>query len=192
MRWGYAFFSREFPDKLGSPLCYPDLHCQLLPYSVCIFQLYAHRCRLHHYHPIPHQNYHRPAQVKLVWVEEPNHFTLHFTTSSLTLRLFFTTKLPEILGTDLIDLGRMKGWVELEATQWFSARESSTLITRPLVHNFICALGSVNTESICLNQSSSFDHISRVYEIFFGWLLWILSLLFVYENYFLSVHKLLF
>ena len=33
--------------------------------------------------------------------------------------LLFTTKFPEIPDTHLIDLGRMKGWVEDEATQWF-------------------------------------------------------------------------
>ena len=33
--------------------------------------------------------------------------------------LLFTTKLPEILGTHFIDLGMMKGWVDLRATQWF-------------------------------------------------------------------------
>ena len=31
----------------------------------------------------------------------------------------FTTKLPEIPGTRFIDLGRMKGLVDLGATQWF-------------------------------------------------------------------------
>ena len=31
----------------------------------------------------------------------------------------FTRKFPEILGTHLIELKRMKGWVDLEATQWF-------------------------------------------------------------------------
>ena len=29
------------------------------------------------------------------------------------------TKFPESPGTHLINLGRMKGWVNLEATQWF-------------------------------------------------------------------------
>ena len=33
--------------------------------------------------------------------------------------LLFTTKSPEIPGTQFIDLGRMKGSVELGATQWF-------------------------------------------------------------------------
>ena len=33
--------------------------------------------------------------------------------------LLFTTKFPEIPGTYLIDLGRMKGWVDLGAIQWF-------------------------------------------------------------------------
>ena len=32
--------------------------------------------------------------------------------------LLFTTESPEIPGTPFIDLGRMKGWVDLEATQW--------------------------------------------------------------------------
>ena len=33
--------------------------------------------------------------------------------------LLFTTKFPEISGTHFIDLGRMKGWVDLGATQCF-------------------------------------------------------------------------
>ena len=33
--------------------------------------------------------------------------------------LLFTTKFPNISGTHFIDLGRMKGWVNLGATQWF-------------------------------------------------------------------------
>ena len=34
--------------------------------------------------------------------------------------LLFTTKFSEIPGTHLIHLGRMKGWVNLRATLWFS------------------------------------------------------------------------
>ena len=33
--------------------------------------------------------------------------------------LLFTTKFPGISGTHFTDLGRMKGWVNLGATQWF-------------------------------------------------------------------------
>ena len=33
--------------------------------------------------------------------------------------LLFTIKFPEIPVTHLIDLRRMKGWVNLVATQWF-------------------------------------------------------------------------
>ena len=33
--------------------------------------------------------------------------------------LLFTTKFPEISGTHFTNLGRMKGWVDLGATQWF-------------------------------------------------------------------------
>ena len=36
--------------------------------------------------------------------------------------LLFTTKFPEIPGTHFIDLGGMKDWVELGATQWFWKR----------------------------------------------------------------------
>ena len=53
--------------------------------------------------------------------------------------LLFTTKFPEIPGTHFIELGRMKGWVDLGATQWFWTRDpwigkSSTLTTRPLTN----------------------------------------------------------
>ena len=34
--------------------------------------------------------------------------------------LLFTTKFPEIPGTHFIDLGRMKGRVDLGATQWYA------------------------------------------------------------------------
>ena len=33
--------------------------------------------------------------------------------------LLFTTKFPEIPSTHFINLRRMKGWVNLGATQWF-------------------------------------------------------------------------
>ena len=33
--------------------------------------------------------------------------------------LLFTILFPDINGTDFINLGRMKGWVNLRATQWF-------------------------------------------------------------------------
>ena len=46
--------------------------------------------------------------------------------------LLFVTKFPEIPGTHFIDLGRMKGWVDFGATQWFWTWEFSMLTTRPL------------------------------------------------------------
>ena len=39
--------------------------------------------------------------------------------------LLFTNTSPEIPGTHFIDLGGMKGWVELGATQWFWTRDPS-------------------------------------------------------------------
>ena len=46
--------------------------------------------------------------------------------------LLFMIQFPEISGTHFIDLGRMKGWLDLRATQWFWTRDpqSSTLTTR--------------------------------------------------------------
>ena len=51
--------------------------------------------------------------------------------------LLFTTKFPQIPGTHFIDFRRMKGWLDLGPTQWFSTRdawiptrESSALTTR--------------------------------------------------------------
>ena len=37
--------------------------------------------------------------------------------------LLFTIQFPKIPGTDFINLRRMKGWVDLAATQWFWTRE---------------------------------------------------------------------
>ena len=37
--------------------------------------------------------------------------------------LLFTTKFPDIPGTHFIDLGRMKGWVDLGPNQWFWTRD---------------------------------------------------------------------
>ena len=37
--------------------------------------------------------------------------------------LLFTTKFPEIPGAHFIDLGRMKDWVDLGATQWTWTRD---------------------------------------------------------------------
>ena len=36
--------------------------------------------------------------------------------------LLFTTKSPDIPGPHFIDFGRMKGWVDLGATEWFWTR----------------------------------------------------------------------
>ena len=40
--------------------------------------------------------------------------------------LLFITKSPEIPGTHFIELGRMKGWFDLGATQWFSTQNLPT------------------------------------------------------------------
>ena len=33
--------------------------------------------------------------------------------------LLFTNKFPQFRGTHFMDLGRMKGWTDFGATQWF-------------------------------------------------------------------------
>ena len=38
--------------------------------------------------------------------------------------LLYTTKFPDIPGTHFTDLRRMKGWLDLRATQWFRTRDS--------------------------------------------------------------------
>ena len=44
--------------------------------------------------------------------------------SAASRRHFFTTKFPDISGAHFIDLGGMKGWVDLEAAHWFWTRDS--------------------------------------------------------------------
>ena len=61
--------------------------------------------------------------------------------------LRFTTKFPDIPGTHFMDLGRMKGWVDLEAT-----REFTSLRLR------ICMLLSCH---ICISRHS---HQSTLYS----------------------------
>ena len=55
---------------------------------------------------------------------------------------FLTLLCIEIPGTDFIDLGRMKGWVDPGATQWFLDTrplhwKSSALTTRPLLQGLL-------------------------------------------------------
>ena len=47
--------------------------------------------------------------------------------------LLFTTKFPEIPGTHFTDLGRMKGWVDLGATQFKFFLKSRVLLTYSIV-----------------------------------------------------------
>lgn len=57
--------------------------------------------------------------------------------------------------------------------------------TRFFLGNFL-----INWDVLCATQIFIVNY-SHILFVYFNWLLWILSLLFVYENYFLSVHKLL-
>ena len=59
--------------------------------------------------------------------------------------LLFTTKFPETPGTHFTDLGRMKGWVNLGATQQIWTQESSLLTPRPMLHD-----NSTHVKSISL------------------------------------------
>ena len=49
--------------------------------------------------------------------------------------LLFTTKFPEIPGTHFIDLGRMKGWVDLGATQRFWTRNGDATVKLLVFHS---------------------------------------------------------
>ena len=60
--------------------------------------------------------------------------------------LLFTTKSPEISGTHFTDLRRMKGWVDLKATQWFWARD-------PWIRNPApWSLGHCSSLAVCLSR----------------------------------------
>ena len=55
--------------------------------------------------------------------------------------LLFTTDFQEILGTHFINLGKMKGWVDLRDNHWFWTRDpwignAVPLITRPLPEDY--------------------------------------------------------
>ena len=90
--------------------------------------------------------------------------------------LLFTTQFPKIPGTDLIDLGlgthlidlgRMKGWVNLRATSgfehWTPGLGSSTLTTRPMLHKCI-KLKHINHPDQ-LGPGKSYVYIYRVKKI---------------------------
>ena len=53
--------------------------------------------------------------------------------------LLFITQFPEIPGTHFIDLGRMKGWVDLGATQWLRmVKDRKTIFKRiPIFLKFL-------------------------------------------------------
>ena len=59
--------------------------------------------------------------------------------------LLFTTTFPEIPGTHFINLGRMKGWVDLGATQWFWTREA-WIGNPPCLNHY----ASINTRKPCI------------------------------------------
>ena len=81
--------------------------------------------------------------------------------------LLFTTKFPEIPGTHFINLGRMKGWVDLRATQWFWTWNTwignPLLTTRPLLHKLHC---SINFPEFSSAWKFSFIH---PFTLWSGW-----------------------
>ena len=86
--------------------------------------------------------------------------------------LLFSTKFLESPGTHLIDLGMMKGWVDLGATQWIGNQtgqwtgpldwESSSLTTRPSPHKypFMCKLTCIWSKNIIIRL------LNKLYNIF--------------------------
>ena len=74
---------------------------------------------------------HMKSVLKIFKGRKKNVMALFYGWGSTTLRLeplrgvglLSTTKFLEIHGTHFTDLGRMKGWVDLGAIQWFWTRE---------------------------------------------------------------------
>ena len=59
--------------------------------------------------------------------------------------LLFTTKFPGIPGTHFMDIRRMKGWVDLGATQWFWIQDPKIGNPTPLPLGH-CFMNSANTQ----------------------------------------------
>ena len=62
--------------------------------------------------------------------------------------LLFTTKFPEIPDTHFIDLERMKGWVDLEATEWFFENGTPGLRIQGLNHQAKCQNNNICTVEV--------------------------------------------
>ena len=84
------------------------------------------------------------------WGSTASRLQSHYEESSL-----FTTKFPEIPGTNFIDLGRMKDWVKLGATQWFRTQNPCLQINSLTIRSFFY------TERISLN--SYFKNTETIY-----------------------------
>ena len=82
--------------------------------------------------------------------------------------LLFTTKYPEISGTHFTDLGRMKGWVDLGATQWFWTRNPwiGNPAPWPLGH---CSIIAYNCYSTFVAKAGFFTlkNLSKKPQIFY-------------------------
>ena len=68
--------------------------------------------------------------------------------------LLFTTKSPWVPSTHFINLEKMKGWVNLGATQWFWTQDwrSSILTTKPMPHVF-CYVFSLSCNCLLSNTA---------------------------------------
>ena len=64
--------------------------------------------------------------------------------------LLLATKFPEIPGTHFIDLRRIKGWVNLGATKWFSTQDP--WIGNTVVATFLLLYSSV-AFTVCVERS---------------------------------------
>ena len=103
--------------------------------------------------------------------------------------LLFTTKFLEISGTHFIDLGRMKGWVELGTTQLFWTRDlwignpapySSTTNTVWRVPNTAWSCVRITLKYICIMSTEQFNISTNTS--------WNTSFTFTFKDSFFSIH----
>ena len=80
-------------------------------------------------------------------------------------RLLFTTKFPKILGTQFIDLGRMKGWLDPGATQWFWIRDLwiGNPTPSPIDHCFITKIILNNKGEFLTNPKDIVNYFNNFF-----------------------------
>ena len=80
--------------------------------------------------------------------------------------LLFTTKFQETPGTQFIDLGRMKGWVNLGATHWFWTRDPWIGNPAPLPLGHMCSETPTNIDFAgSANDNTPYTYYSKIENV---------------------------